>query len=200
MPTLQRYKEQTAQSQLEDYWIPLILLFTGARTSEICQLSTKDVFFNEGVWCLDINADGEAMRLKSPSAKRIIPIHSQLLDLGFLKYAQSRFDNKETKLFNLKPIGENDDWGKSFARRFGKILQELGFRASYRPTLHSLRHTFIDELQANGAPENQVAELVGHSKKNITYGRYGKCLPVDVLKALIEKVKFEQFIVRDPLK
>lgn len=177
-PTVRCRKGQTYQQQLEEYWIPLILLHSGARSSEICQLDVSDIKQIDGIWCIDINDSGEGKRLKSPSSKRVVPIHSKLIELGFLDYVNERRKNNLLKLFNIKLSDQNLDWSKGFARRFNKTLDELGFRKNARPTLHSFRHTFVDELQILQVQENVVADIVGHSKPNITFGRYGKrCQP-----------------------
>ncbi|MDF4845834.1 tyrosine-type recombinase/integrase [Vibrio parahaemolyticus] len=176
------------QRELEDYWLPYLLLYTGARVSEICQLDTADIKLIEDVWCIDINDIGQDKRLKSASAKRLVPIHPELINRGFLHYAQTRYENKQQKLFNFRATGVNKDWSSRFVNRFGKILDDLGFIASYRPTLHSLRHTFIDELQQAGTPENVVSDIVGHSKLGITYGRYGKTVDLTLLDKTIEQL------------
>lgn len=51
-----------------------------------------------------------------------------------------------------------------------------------------MRHTFVDELQQADVSEHIVAELVGHSKKGITFGRYGKRVSVSLLKEKIESI------------
>lgn len=164
------------QSEHEDYWIPMLLLHSGARVSEICQLDTADIKCIDDIWCIDINEKGQDKRLKSASSKRLVPLHSKLIERGFLRYAQKRYENKQQKLFSFKPIGSYRDWSKTFVNRFSKILDDLGFIPSYRPTLHGLRHTFIDELQQHGIAENFVANLVGHTKLTLTFDRYGKRL------------------------
>ncbi|TOF39290.1 hypothetical protein CGJ21_11045 [Vibrio parahaemolyticus] len=184
-PTVQHRKGQTYQQQLEEFWIPLLLLHTGARSSEICQLDVSDIKQVDGVWCIDINDSGEGKRLKSPASKRIIPIHPKLLEIGFLNYVEQRINSKVIKLFNIKITGQNLDWSKEFARRFNKTLDALGLKKNQRPTLHCLRHTFIDELQILQVPESVVSDLVGHTKPNITYGRYGKRgLPQQLAKTI----------------
>ncbi|HCE2124828.1 TPA: tyrosine-type recombinase/integrase [Vibrio parahaemolyticus] len=189
-PSLQapsKWIERT-QSEHEDYWIPLLLLHSGARVSEICQLDTADIKCIDDIWCIDINANGQDKRLKSASSKRLVPLHPKLIESGFLRYAQNRYENKQQKLFNFKPIGSYKDWSKTFVNRFSKILDDLGFVASYRPTLHSLRHTFIDELQQSGIAENLVADLVGHTKTNLTYNRYGKRINLASLYSAVESL------------
>lgn len=151
-----------------------MLLYTGARVSEICQLDTWDIKCIDDIWCIDINDNGSAKRLKSASAKRLVPLHPILIKYGFLRYAQTRYESGQAKLFSFKPMGASMDWSKVFINRFSKVLDELGYMASYRPTLHSFRHTFIDELQQMDISEHVVADLVGHTKPTLTYGRYGK--------------------------
>ncbi|MDG3434464.1 site-specific integrase [Vibrio parahaemolyticus] len=177
------------QRELEDYWLPYLLLYTGARVSEICQLDTADIKLIEDIWCIDINDIGQDKRLKSASEKRLVPLHPELIKHGFLHYAQTRYENKQQKLFNFRATGVNKDWSARFVNRFGKVLDDLGFMASLRPTLHSLRHTFIDELQQAGTPEHVVSDIVGHSKLGITYGRYGKTVDLTLLDKTIEQLR-----------
>ena len=179
---------ERTQSELEDYWLPLLLLYTGSRVSEVCQLDTADVKLIDDVWCIDINDTGEDKRLKSASAKRLVPLHPKLIERGFLRYAQSRYEHRQVKLFSFKPVGVNKDWAKAYITRFSKTLDELGYMASYRPTLHSFRHTFVDELQQLNIAESVVADLVGHSKPTVTYGRYGKRVDLIKLKSTVEQM------------
>ncbi len=174
------------QRELEDYWLPHLLLYTGARVSEICQLDTADIKPIEDIWCIDINDIGQDKRLKSASAKRLVPLHPELINRGFLHYAQTRYENKQQKLFNFRATGVNKDWSARFVNRFGKVLDDLGFMPSHRPTLHSLRHTFIDELQQRGIAENLVADLVGHTKSNLTFDRYGKRINLTSLYSAVK--------------
>lgn len=176
------------QSEYEDYWIPMLLLHSGARVSEICQLDTADIKCIDNIWCIDINDKGQDKRLKSASSKRLVPLHPRLIERGFLRYAQNRFENRQQKLFSFKPIGTYKDWSKTFVSRFSKILDDLGFMPSYRPTLHSLRHTFIDELQQSGIAENLVADLVGHTKLTLTFDRYGKRLNLTSLYSAVKSL------------
>ncbi len=176
------------QRELEDYWLPYLLLYTGARVSEICQLDTADIKLIEDIWCIDFNDIGQDKRLKSASAKRLVPIHPELINRGFLHYAQTRYENKQKKLFSFRATGVNKDWSARFINRFGKVLDDLGFIASYRPTLHSLRHTFIDELQQSGVAENLVADLVGHTKTNLTFKRYGKRINLTSLYSAVKSL------------
>ncbi|MEG2046654.1 MAG: hypothetical protein RR100_07380, partial [Comamonas sp.] len=72
------------------YWLPLLALFTGARANELAQLRLSDIVEKDGIMCIDINAgeDIDGMRRKSTktvkTSVRLVPIHSDLIALGFL--------------------------------------------------------------------------------------------------------------------
>jgi integrase len=65
------------------FWVPIIGLFTGCRLEEICQLHLDDIRQERDVWVFDIN-DKKEKRIKTPSAKRIVPIHPFLTVTFFL--------------------------------------------------------------------------------------------------------------------
>ena len=80
---------QHAYSNVDDYWIPLVLLHTGARPAEICQLRVSDVMTQDNIACLNITDEGEAQSIKNGNSRRLVPIHSRLIALGFLHYVET---------------------------------------------------------------------------------------------------------------
>lgn len=70
------------------YWCPLIGAFTGARREEIAGLAPEDIVQKDGIWCFSIE-DSELRRVKNLSSHRVVPIHPQLRDLGFLDHVQN---------------------------------------------------------------------------------------------------------------
>ncbi len=67
-------------------WVALALAFSGARCMEVLQLRQADVRSVDGVMCFDFNR-GEGNSIKNEPSLRLVPIHSQLVELGFLKWA-----------------------------------------------------------------------------------------------------------------
>ena len=68
------------------YWIPLLGIYTGARLSELVQLQIKDVLIKDEITAISISNLGIGQQLKTSASVRTIPIHSELIRLGFLNY------------------------------------------------------------------------------------------------------------------
>lgn len=83
------------------YWVPLFQLLMGARPGELVQAQVGDVVTEDGTTLLSITDEGEehdedeeiplhAKRVKTEAARRKVPIHPELLRLGFLDYLRDR--------------------------------------------------------------------------------------------------------------
>ncbi|OBT19265.1 hypothetical protein A9264_14810, partial [Vibrio sp. UCD-FRSSP16_10] len=155
------------------FWITLLQLYMGLRPSEACQLRTIDVRHNEPIPCISITDAGEHQHVKNKHAIRKVPVHPDLIEMGFIAYVK---DCKTVQLFECRAKGKNQDWSKQYRTQFGRIQCTMGMLPGSRPTAYGLRHTFIDTLKQQSIEEVQVAELVGHTNHNMTYGRYGKRL------------------------
>jgi integrase len=80
------------------FFIPLILLHTGARVREIAQLEVNDVRKENGVWFFDIHPSAETS-VKTKSSIRLVPIHSYLIKAGFIKYCEEIRKEGHAQLF-----------------------------------------------------------------------------------------------------
>lgn len=70
-------------------WAALIGIFSGARLNEICQMDLQDIRQEDGIWFFNLADEGDNnKRLKSDAARRKVPIHAELIKLGFLDYHQ----------------------------------------------------------------------------------------------------------------
>ncbi|QYZ68562.1 site-specific integrase [Neotabrizicola shimadae] len=138
------------------FWLPLLMLFSGARPGEILQLKVSDVRRTEnGTWYLDLLNEDEAMSLKTDTSKRRIPIHPELIRMGFLQFLRERSATSESTaswLFDgIKPDkygSRTDRPSKAFNRTFIPAEIELG----QRQALYSLRHNVRDALRRLKAP------------------------------------------------
>ena len=76
----------------------MIALFTGARINEICQLHTDDIQEKNGISFISINEEDEK-HVKTKAGIRQVPIHNELIKIGFLDYMAGIRAKGETLLF-----------------------------------------------------------------------------------------------------
>jgi integrase len=159
------------------FWIPIIALFTGMRQDEIAQLHLDDIRHDEeGFWLIDVNDKGDK-KVKTKSAKRLIPIHPFITnELKLPDYVKLLKGEGETRLFPELRKGR-DGYSKSVSRWFNQkyklecnIQQDADGRMK---DFHSFRKTLINYLQRKGVPYLMLKQVMGHSKgKDVTQAVY----------------------------
>ncbi|WP_127160668.1 site-specific integrase [Veillonella sp. VA137] len=133
------------ESPLHD--IPLILLYTGMRASELINLKSRDV-----------NRKQRTIRITSAKTKsgiRTIPIHDRIWPII------------ERRLDAVYIIQECRTYS-SLSREFNKVMRAI----NSKHTTHDCRHTFATRLDNEGANYNAKRLLLGHASGNVTDGVY----------------------------
>ncbi|MBX3452878.1 MAG: site-specific integrase, partial [Planctomycetaceae bacterium] len=132
------------------FWIPLVGLFGGLRLNEVCQLDVADIKTIEGITCFVVTATSDApltdKRLKTSSSERVVPVHPQLLSLGFVEFVGRRAKAGAVKLFAEVELGATGYRSTTFSSWFARFLRRSGGYAP-RTCFHSFRHTFRDGLR-----------------------------------------------------
>ncbi|MBE1282809.1 MAG: tyrosine-type recombinase/integrase [Rhodobacteraceae bacterium] len=148
-------------------WGMLLALFTGARLNEICQLHIADVRQEDGIWFLDITDEGDDdKKLKTEAGRRKVPVHSELIRLGFLEFVQSRSMGK--RMFPDYNLNINGGYGRSLGRWCNeRFLPELGIKEP-GVVFHCFRHTIVTRLSQADVPEPIVQCIVGHARSGVT--------------------------------
>jgi len=164
-----------AETKPHKRWVPWLCAFTGARLDEICGAMTKDVEMIGGVPCLHIRLDyrGDSASLKNEGAERTVPLHSAIIDEGFLDYVASL--PKNGPLFpNVTPdrFGRRGGNGSKTIGRW--IRQEVGITDPKIAPNHSWRHRFKTVCRIAGISEENHDYLTGHASGDVgrEYGSY----------------------------
>ncbi len=166
-------------------WVPYLAAYSGMRLEECCQLEISDIIKSpEGIFCFDINDNGDK-KLKNPSAHRIVPIHSKLIEKGFLDYVDSLSSGK---LFP-ELIKGNGKYGHHFSKWFTRYRRKVGVNEEGK-TLHSFRHGVATLLKRSDIDEAKVASVLGHQVVGESFGRYGKSYTAQQLKDVIEIINY----------
>jgi integrase len=143
-----------------------------------------------------IVADRKAGRsLKNKSSERVVPVHPQLVKLGFLKYVeQRRRDGERAWVF---PTVAPDQRGalSAWSKWHGRYLRgPLGITDTDK-VFHSYRHGFQDALRRATPDEELRDALAGRSSGKSVSRTYGAKAMVErwgvkTLKAAIDKVSY----------
>lgn len=178
------------------YWVPYIALYTGMRLEEICQLYVDDIYEIEGIYVIDINdnpnSDGEKdKRVKSINAKRIIPLHNDLVAIGFIKYRDQVVKSKNERLFPmLKKSKSVNTYGHAVSKKFSKIVEDCNL--SGIKSFHSFRHTFADYFKRLHLQNDLFKEIYGHKLESLAARQYGSRFSVkQCYDELISLIKFD---------
>lgn len=176
------------------YWIPLLGYYTGMRLEEICQLYVEDLVLEDGLYCISVN-DNKDKKIKTPAAKRLVPLHPDLVErFQFPDFVESQKRKKHDRLFSdlRKQSGRYSHYASRWFN--ADFLKKVGVKSpDGKKVFHSFRHTFANACKVAGVDEFKAREFLGHdvSGKSITYGRYGKKYSVGILMAdVVLKIKF----------
>ena len=149
----------------EPYWLALICLFQVCRREEAGQLAIKDIGKADGITYLQITDEGEDQALKNQGNKRRLPVHSSLIQLGFLEYVESVKAAGHTRLFPQLKHGANG-YSDSVGKFFSRLVTKAGL-SDPALVLHSLRHGGITKLTSAGVPHNVCEMIAGHSASGV---------------------------------
>lgn len=183
-----------------EYWLPLLGLFTGARLNELCQLRKSDIGKHENIDTVLILDDEENKRLKTDASRRIVPIHSKLIELGFLDFVKALPDGRIFPHLREDPL-KPGDFGQKASEDFRDYRRLVGVgnlegEGKSRKVFHSFRSTFIDAMRRAEVPKDRRTRLAGHDYDDTHDDTYNGGDPLTMfaiatLKNDVESVKFD---------
>ncbi len=153
------------------FWLPLLALFHGARLEEFADLYRRDVYCDHGTWAVRLveskAEEGKAQRrLKTANAARVVPLHPEILRMGFLRHLETIAPGRDDPLFpDIKPQGLDGKRGPRITRWFVEYRRAVGV---YRNNvgMHAFRHTAITRLTDAIVDEQQRRHrdfMMGHA-------------------------------------
>jgi len=179
-----------------EYWVPHIGLYNGMRLNEICQLNVEDVQQHDGVWCFNITRETargvDDKVLKTKTSERVVPIHPQLITLGFMKYLKQYERKPRSKLFPDIKTGTTGYRSDTFSKQFARFLKSIDADGS-KTSFHSFRHNFRDALREADV-RHEIAMLLGGwadgSRGKSVQAFYGRGYSMRMVLTELEKVTY----------
>jgi integrase len=169
------------------YWVPLLLYYTGARREELCKLRPDDIHGEAGIphiW-IDFTEFG---RIKNDHSVRPVPLHSELVRLGFLEFVvECRRRNYDVLFPELRPTNDVQTFGDVYYKNVWKNLKEKGGLTT-EATNHGMRHRFSSELKVKEVFSEFRRDVMGQAGGNINEETYSETGPLAQLKLVVEEL------------
>jgi len=180
----ERYKPGDAVFHDAAYWVPIVASYSGARREEICGLLLNEVEldFDIDLPCLCVRVS-QVRGIKNPQSKRRVPLHPELLRLGFADYVTKLREIGHTYLFpELRAVAEttamgdvfDDDWQKIRAAALPNAKEE-------GKVFHSIRHWCNNEMKQAGVAAEYRKDILGHKNGDVNEGRYAEVARLRVM-------------------
>lgn len=153
------------------FWACMIALFTGARINAAITLQYKDILVKNGIACIQFISDHPIKQLKNDASERLVPIHQQLLDLGFVDYVnkqKAKSKAEDTDFIIKKCQTKSGEYNNKFFTRelspfFTDIKVKTGNHDGY--DFHSFRKNISIALQDAGVGATYINDIIGWEGK-----------------------------------
>ncbi|MGR3495646.1 hypothetical protein [Citreimonas sp.] len=161
----QRSRKATARKRyiIRDaiYWVPLVMITMGVRPEEILQAAVPDVVRRDGILCLFVGDEEDAV-LKNEQSRRVLPIPQILLDLGFRQWVVAKRRMGETWLFpEIQPDKSHGRRSQIFGDRLRNLLKTLKLHDA-REDIYAMRRTLSSKLMGLGIDTGTRQRILGH--------------------------------------
>ncbi len=162
-------------AEVSMYWFTVLSLFTGARPRELCQVNPQVDFGQElGHWYIDLSPDTAAGKGITKSIKtgeeRRIPLHPELVSLGFPEYVQRIKGQGADRLFPQFRVKKGNPF-EAAGDDFTALLKDVGLYDDKAPPgkvvlgAYVMRKTFITLCRNQSVVSK---EITGHSDGTTT--------------------------------
>jgi integrase len=164
------------------------------RGREIAQLYKDDIQQdkNTGIWFFKIvSNEKRKQRTKNNNAKRSVPIHPQLIKLGFLSFVD---EAKKNSMIFPELYDKDGNHYKKFGNNFNRKTTsgwkwKCGVKRD-QTSFHSFRHNVINQLERIDIPTRIICFLVGHSYKGGLVANYIKPDDMKTLYNAVKSIKY----------
>ncbi len=197
------FRSPIFQDKLDDvgdpmFWAPLIAVHMGLRSEEVLQLYLDDIQIIDDIPCIVLK-QGPGQSLKSKASRRTIPIHDNLLKLGFMQLVAGLARAGEPRLFPwLERSESKKTYTETFSKRFTRYRQDHKIYDKQRD-FHSFRTTFNHLLIQSECPDSQRRALMGHVERDVGITNYNPGgFALTLLRKRVNAVVVDISMIRSP--
>jgi hypothetical protein len=129
--------------------------------------------------------------VKSEAGVRKVPLHPDLLSLGFAEFVAGRAKGKSQskRLFHRVAYGADGQPSTIFSKWFARFLDKVGLND---PALvfHSFRHNAEDAFRNARQPQYVIDRIIGHSDGATSAG-YGEGISLEVAQQAVHEMEMK---------
>lgn len=185
------------------YWMPLLLYYSHCRPNEIAGLKCDEIEFDCSVPFIIIQdndlrgLEDELTGEKTPASGRMVPIHDELLELGFKSYVAAIQAEGHDALFpelysNAVKRGRDHFYAVAWKHIFEWIDQRMPSiisKVGKKSDMHSFRSLGSSFYSLKGIPEHILADLMGHARTGTNALHYSNRWETHGRDAVLSEVK-----------
>ena len=162
--------------------------FEGIKTSDDPKIAAQELNFitEKGTPCIAIrhtpriktktiahkDSQGSIKRTKNAGARRQIPLHPILLELGLRDYLDDLREIGATRFLPNLPMDSREKRDRYLSRDVNDYLKQIGVHEPRTKVLHSFRDTVSDELADVEMDPVLADQMTGHAPQGIKARRY----------------------------
>nr|WP_255703038.1 tyrosine-type recombinase/integrase [Roseivivax sp. GX 12232] len=171
------------------------MITMGVRPEEILQAAVSDLVRRDGILCLFVGDEEDAV-LKNEQSRRVLPIPEILLELGFREWVVKKRRDGETWLFpEIQPDKSHGRRSQIFGDRLRNLLERLKLRDA-REDIYAMRRTLSSKLLSLGIDTGTRQKILGHLE-GTTVDRHYSDHGLLELKDLLDAVDYGIEVGRD---
>jgi integrase len=183
------------------FWLPLLCLYLGMRPNEAAQMHWDDLKHTpKGTWYLNIIATADddepdqsvsaKKTLKTAASRRRIPLHPELIKIGFLQFVAARKKaGGGPRLFAGLKADKYGNFATYALKRFRETYLPAAIKMEPRQSFYSFRHSWRDALRRIDA-QPATLEALGGWSQGLTSDAYGDKGDPDFQAQFMEKISF----------
>lgn len=196
---LKTEKWTSPRTEVDDplYWVPLIARLHGLRSEEVLQLKPQNIRRDDDVWFFDIER-GTGQSVKSENGRRMVPLHDQIIELGFLELVARQSRLGKTRIFDQIARSKSSklSYTANFTKKFTYYRKSRNIYDA-RQDLHGLRTTFNSKCVGNAVPDTARRYLMGHRNTDVGIVNYlPEGFPLKRLKQYVDADRIDLSMVR----
>jgi len=192
------------------YFAPLMWYYTHACRDEICGLRVDEVDIEHAIRHIKIQdndlrgRDGELAGEKRIARKRVLPLHGEILRLGFADYVRAIRAEGHVALFpELYGNAEKRGGAQFYNVAWRHMVELIGSQIALPkadngkgPDIHSIRSLGSSFYEVEGVNEIMRADVMGHARTGTNAKHYSKRMATEgAAVVLLERKDFmERYI------